>query len=71
MSDLEQTITALWDGRDDLDAVMPRAEAEAAVRTAIDLLDTGEARVAELTAARSSSTSGSSRRSCSCSGSPR
>jgi 2,3,4,5-tetrahydropyridine-2-carboxylate N-succinyltransferase len=48
MSDLEQTITALWDGRDDLDAVMPRAEAEAAVRTAIDLLDTGEARVAEL-----------------------
>jgi 2,3,4,5-tetrahydropyridine-2-carboxylate N-succinyltransferase len=49
MSDLEQTITALWDGRDDLDAVMPRPEAEAAVRTAIDLLDTGEARVAELT----------------------
>ncbi|MGZ8735254.1 MAG: 2,3,4,5-tetrahydropyridine-2,6-dicarboxylate N-succinyltransferase, partial [Acidimicrobiia bacterium] len=48
MSDLEQTITALWDGRDDLDAVMPRAEAETAVRTAIDLLDTGEARVAEL-----------------------
>ena len=48
MSDLEQTITALWDGRDDLDAVMPRHEAEAAVRTAIDLLDTGEARVAEL-----------------------
>ena len=48
MSDLEQTITSLWDGRDDLDAVMPRADAEAAVRTAIDLLDTGEARVAEL-----------------------
>ena len=48
MSDLEQTITALWAGREDLDAVMPRAEAEAAVRTAIDLLDTGEARVAEL-----------------------
>jgi 2,3,4,5-tetrahydropyridine-2-carboxylate N-succinyltransferase len=48
MSDLERTITALWDGRDDLDAVMPRAEAEAAVRTAIDLLDTGGARVAEL-----------------------
>jgi 2,3,4,5-tetrahydropyridine-2,6-dicarboxylate N-succinyltransferase len=48
MSDLEQTITALWDGRDDLDAVMPRAEAELAVRAAIDLLDTGEARVAEL-----------------------
>ncbi len=48
MSDLEQTITALWDGRDDLDAVMPRAEAEVAVRAAIDLLDSGEARVAEL-----------------------
>ncbi len=48
MIDLEQTITALWDGRDDLDAVMPRAEAELAVRAAIDLLDTGEARVAEL-----------------------
>jgi 2,3,4,5-tetrahydropyridine-2,6-dicarboxylate N-succinyltransferase len=48
MSDLEQTITALWDGRDDLEAVMPRVEAEAAVRTAIDLLDAGEARVAEL-----------------------
>jgi len=48
MSDLEQTITALWEGRDDLDVVMPRAEAEAAVRAAIDLLDTGEARVAEL-----------------------
>jgi 2,3,4,5-tetrahydropyridine-2-carboxylate N-succinyltransferase len=52
MSDLEQTITALWEGRDDLDAVMSRAEADAAVRTAIELLDTGEARVAELTGER-------------------
>ena len=44
----KQQITALWDGRDDLAAVMPEAEAEAAVHEAIDLLDTGEARVAEV-----------------------
>src|SRR6185436_4578009 len=45
---LEQTITKLWDGRDDLDAVMPRAEARAAVDEAINRLDRGEARVAEV-----------------------
>jgi len=45
---LEQTITALWEGRDDLFAVLPEAEARAAVHEAIELLDTGKARVAEL-----------------------
>jgi 2,3,4,5-tetrahydropyridine-2-carboxylate N-succinyltransferase len=48
VSDLEQTITALWDGRDDLAAVMPEAEARRAVHAAIDALDAGEARVAEI-----------------------
>ena len=33
-------ITALWEGRDDLDAVMPVADAQHAVHEAIDLLDT-------------------------------
>jgi 2,3,4,5-tetrahydropyridine-2-carboxylate N-succinyltransferase len=45
---LEQTITALWEGRDDLFAVLPEDEARAAVHQAIELLDTGKARVAEL-----------------------
>jgi len=45
---LEQTITALWEGRDDLFAVLPEDEARAAVHEAIELLDTGKARVAEL-----------------------
>ncbi|MGH8986636.1 MAG: 2,3,4,5-tetrahydropyridine-2,6-dicarboxylate N-succinyltransferase [Acidimicrobiia bacterium] len=48
MDELAKTITALWDGRDDLAAVMPEAEARAAVHDAIDLLDRGEARVAEI-----------------------
>ena len=48
MEQLEQTITALWEGRDDLFAVLPEAEARAAVYEAIELLDTGKARVAEL-----------------------
>ena len=48
MPDLEQTITALWEGRGDLGAVMPEAEAREAVHGAIDLLDRGEARVAEV-----------------------
>jgi 2,3,4,5-tetrahydropyridine-2-carboxylate N-succinyltransferase len=48
VSDLEQQITALWDGRDDLGAVMPEAEAKAAVNAAVGLLDSGEARVAEV-----------------------
>jgi 2,3,4,5-tetrahydropyridine-2-carboxylate N-succinyltransferase len=46
--ELEATITMLWEGRDDLGAVLPEAEARAAVHAAIDLLDSGEARVAEL-----------------------
>ncbi len=48
MSDLVEQVTRLWDGRDDLDAVMPRAEARTVVHEAIDLLDRGEARVAEI-----------------------
>ena len=48
MPDLEQTITALWDGRDDLAAVMPEAEARQAVHDAIELLDAGDVRVAEV-----------------------
>ncbi len=48
MSDLEAEITELWDNRDDVTAVMPEAEASALVRAAIDLLDTGQARVAEV-----------------------
>src|SRR5215212_6617917 len=45
---LEKTITALWEGRDDLTAVLPELEAREAVLEAVELLDTGEARVAEL-----------------------
>ena len=48
MSDLEATINELWAHRDDLSAVMPEAEAASHVRDAIDLLDRGDARVAEL-----------------------
>jgi 2,3,4,5-tetrahydropyridine-2,6-dicarboxylate N-succinyltransferase len=48
VEELEKTITALWEGRDDLDAVLPEVEARAAVHAAIELLDSGEARVAEL-----------------------
>ena len=48
MDDLAKTITALWEGRDDLASVMPLADAQHAVHTAIDLLDTGEGRVAEV-----------------------
>jgi len=48
VSDLVEQVTRLWDGRDDLDAVMPRAEARTVVHEAIDLLDRGEARVAEI-----------------------
>ena len=48
MSDLAAQITALWESRDDLTAVMPEAEARAAVHAAIDLLDSGERRVAEV-----------------------
>ena len=45
---LEKTITALWEGRDDLFSVLPEADARAAVLQAVELLDTGEARVAEV-----------------------
>jgi 2,3,4,5-tetrahydropyridine-2-carboxylate N-succinyltransferase len=48
MADLEAQITELWEHRDDITAVMPEAEAAANVRAAIDLLDSGEARVAEI-----------------------
>jgi 2,3,4,5-tetrahydropyridine-2,6-dicarboxylate N-succinyltransferase len=48
VAELEQTITALWDGRDDLASVMSEQEARRAVHDAIDLLDRGEARVAEV-----------------------
>jgi 2,3,4,5-tetrahydropyridine-2-carboxylate N-succinyltransferase len=48
VSDLAAQITALWESRDDLTAVMPEAEARAAVHAAIELLDSGEARVAEV-----------------------
>jgi 2,3,4,5-tetrahydropyridine-2,6-dicarboxylate N-succinyltransferase len=48
MSDLEQQITTLWEQRDDLTSVMSEAEAANLVREAIDLLDTGAVRVAEV-----------------------
>jgi 2,3,4,5-tetrahydropyridine-2-carboxylate N-succinyltransferase len=48
VSDLEHQIGDLWAHRDNLTAVMAESDAREAVRTAIDLLDTGEARVAEL-----------------------
>jgi len=48
VDDLEQKITALWESRDDLASVLPETEARAAVHQAIELLDTGDARVAEV-----------------------
>jgi len=48
VSDLARQITALWESRDDLAAVMPEAEARATVHAAIALLDSGEGRVAEV-----------------------
>jgi 2,3,4,5-tetrahydropyridine-2,6-dicarboxylate N-succinyltransferase len=48
VDDLATRIGSLWDGRDDLGSVMPERDALAAVREAIDRLDRGEARVAEL-----------------------
>jgi len=48
VSDLVERIDALWNGRDDLAAVMPLAEARDSVHEAIDLLDRGDARVAEV-----------------------
>jgi 2,3,4,5-tetrahydropyridine-2,6-dicarboxylate N-succinyltransferase len=46
MADLESTITALWDERDDLQP--DDTDARRAVHEAVDLLDRGEARVAEV-----------------------
>src|SRR4051794_13746466 len=46
MADLQSQIEQLWEARADLDP--GDTEAEALVREAVDLLDTGEARVAEL-----------------------
>ncbi|MGH9026327.1 MAG: 2,3,4,5-tetrahydropyridine-2,6-dicarboxylate N-succinyltransferase [Acidimicrobiia bacterium] len=46
--ELAATIDRLWKSRDDFAAVMPLPAAERAVRDAIDLLDRGEARVAEV-----------------------
>jgi 2,3,4,5-tetrahydropyridine-2-carboxylate N-succinyltransferase len=51
MSDLEELeaqINLLWENRDDLVSVMPEVEAAVHVREAIDLLDSGQARVAEV-----------------------
>src|SRR5262249_27697618 len=45
---LEKTITALWEGRDNLDSVLPELEARDAILRSVELLDTGEARVAEI-----------------------
>ncbi|MGZ4691309.1 MAG: 2,3,4,5-tetrahydropyridine-2,6-dicarboxylate N-succinyltransferase [Acidimicrobiia bacterium] len=48
MSDLETKITELWEHRDDVTTVMSEADAGVVVREAIELLDTGKARVAEI-----------------------
>ena len=48
MADLEAQITELWEHRDDLASVMPETQAAKLVHDAIDLLDRGEARVAEV-----------------------
>jgi 2,3,4,5-tetrahydropyridine-2-carboxylate N-succinyltransferase len=48
VEDLEQRIGALWEGRDDLGAVMSEADARSAVQEAVGRLDSGEARVAEV-----------------------
>jgi 2,3,4,5-tetrahydropyridine-2-carboxylate N-succinyltransferase len=48
LSELEAQITQLWEARDDLSSVMPVADASAVVHRAVDLLDSGQARVAEL-----------------------
>jgi 2,3,4,5-tetrahydropyridine-2-carboxylate N-succinyltransferase len=48
MTELERQIRQLWEHRDDLTTVMPESEARDAIHAAIDLLDRGEARVAEL-----------------------
>jgi 2,3,4,5-tetrahydropyridine-2-carboxylate N-succinyltransferase len=47
MIELEQQIQRLWEHRDDLTAVMAESDARDAIHAAVDLLDRGEARVAE------------------------
>lgn len=47
MDDLQAQIDTLWEHRDDVGAVMSEAEAAHCVREAIDLLDRGQARIAE------------------------
>jgi 2,3,4,5-tetrahydropyridine-2,6-dicarboxylate N-succinyltransferase len=47
MTELEEQIQKLWEHRDDLTAVMPESDAREAIHAAIDLLDRGDARVAE------------------------
>ena len=48
LEDLEAKINLLWEHRDELGAVEPEVEAAVHVREAIDLLDSGQARVAEV-----------------------
>lgn len=48
MSDLATTITKLFEAGPDMESVLPRAEAHDAVRTAIEQLDRGEVRIAQV-----------------------
>ena len=48
MADLEAQINALWESRDDVSAIMTEDQARDVVHEAIQLLDTGAARVAEV-----------------------
>ncbi len=48
MTELAATIDALYEARDDVTAVMPIEQARTTVDEAIGMLDTGEARVAEV-----------------------
>jgi len=48
VADLEAQINALWEARDDLSAVMTDDQAREVVHEAIELLDSGAARVAEV-----------------------
>jgi 2,3,4,5-tetrahydropyridine-2-carboxylate N-succinyltransferase len=48
VSDLATTITKLYEAGADMNAVLPRDQARDAVRTAIEQLDRGEARIAEV-----------------------
>ncbi len=48
MSDLEQRIGELWEHRDELGSSISEDDARASVHDAIDLLDGGQARIAEI-----------------------